>query len=136
MVTREEMKAEALSRMRQLKIDATATLHFEKYDNLFMSRRGILRRLSDEESVLIEEWERQTGCLVYHIIYSETDIGDMMNILYVSKYEDDWPTERQLSRNGEAFGLYAYVRNMDDDMLSDYGLIWLVNNDGLLFRVG
>lgn len=136
MVTREEMKAEALSRMKKIGMDNTAVVQFEKNDRVFISIRGVLRAMFDTEIEMIQKWEQETGCLVYHAIYADSGAGAMLSLLFVSKYEEDWPTERQISRDGEVMGMYGYAMNLDQDMFSDYGLLWLANDNGVFFRVG
>lgn len=136
MVTREKMKAEAISRMKKIGIDDTAIALFEKNDRVFISIRGILRATFDTEIEIIKKWEQEYGCLAYHAIYADSGMGAILNILYVSGYKEDWPTERRISKSGEAFGIQGYAQNLEQDMFSDFGVIWLANDHGRLFRVG
>ena len=96
-----------------------------------------MSRLLPEEESVVEKLEKDTGCMVYHALLSKLDIGNTMELLYVSKYEEDWPMERRIVRQGDSvLGIYSYVRNLDEPMFSDFGPIWVLNCDGVLVRVG
>lgn len=58
--------------------------------------------------------------VIYHVIYCNTNFGEMANILFVSPYEEDWKYETEGTKDGIA---YAYAYNMTDTMLSDMGSI-------------
>ena len=100
-VTRNEMKNEALARMRILKIHEIAVNDLEKNDmaNVSFLGCGILYWPTDKQIELIKKFEDQYNCLVYHGISSTTEIGELLTLLYISQYESDWPTDREDLKN-------------------------------------
>ena len=73
--TREEMKKEAIKRMRALRIIGDAVKQFQIDDTVMVSERGILYTLNDEQTEAVKEWEEQCKGLVYMVIYSRTEFG-------------------------------------------------------------
>ncbi|MCM1057439.1 MAG: hypothetical protein NC517_07530 [Firmicutes bacterium] len=84
------------------------------------NRVGVLYALSEAEKRLVEEFERQSGYLVYHVIRNEMTCLTMMmpepfdvqySFLYVSDREAEWEREREDISGIETYILYpeAYV---------------------------
>ena len=98
-MTREEMKKEAIERMKQLEILPTAIKEFDNEDKLNFSLDGILFWLDDEKKQLVKEFEEQTGGLVYHVIWGtylfDGEKVTMTSLLYVSEHEEEWELERE-----------------------------------------
>lgn len=63
-------------------------------------------------------FERESGALVYHAALSHTAMGRMLALLYVSRDEEEWGMDRADLAEGHAC---AYVCNLDDPQLSEYG---------------
>lgn len=80
---------------------------------------------------LVKKFEMQTGNLVYHAQLTRTDIGDMLSLFFVSKYEKEWKFEREDLENKRT---YAYVFNLSDLELSEYGLIGFESKMGGVVR--
>lgn len=57
-----------------------------------------------EESIRLkkikEQYESNTGCLVYHRIDTKTDTGEILSLFFVSSDEKQWEAERADLRNG------------------------------------
>lgn len=68
----------------------------------------------------IAEFERVHDALVYYVIRSYTELGEMETYLYVSKYENEWVNDRDdLSENRSL----AYVANLNHPDCSEFGSI-------------
>ena len=76
---------------------------------------------------------------MYHVIESPTSFGRILNILFVSKYREDWDYELQMENmkgtNLKVYYPMVYARNITDDMLSDLGTIGVLNINGNLVRI-
>ena len=62
--------------------------------------------------------------IVYHVVHSETYMGDILSILFVSDEPDEWEMERL--ENGY---IYAYCVNLSYPELSEYGDIFIEGYD-------
>jgi hypothetical protein len=138
-VTRNEMKNEALARMRILKIHEIAVNDLEKNDmaNVSFLGCGILYWPTDKQIELIKKFEDQYNCLVYHDISSTTEIGELLTLLYISQYESDWPTDREDLKNYDpryGYSIMAYVYNLSNDIFSEFGSVCVKPKNGGLVR--
>ena len=90
-VTREQMKEEAIARMELLHIHPNCIDYFKQADLVSYSRYGILCWwLTDEQKNRLQEFEKQSGNLVYHVIKNQyVELGRMLTFLYVSPYLDE-----------------------------------------------
>ena len=121
-VTREEMKKEGIFRMKMLNLLSGVVDTFEKDDKLFKTegQRGILYDLDDAEIKMVKEVEEENEGLVYHVIKTFTEFGTLLNMLWVSKYKDEWEMDRTDIDDGLTF---AYVKNLDAEYCSEFGSI-------------
>ena len=138
-VTLNEMKNEALARMRILKIHENAINDLEKNDmvNVSFFGCGILYWPTDKQIELIKKFEDQYNCLVYHAISSTTEIGELLTLLYISQYESDWPTDREDLKNYDpryGYSIMAYVYNLSNDIFSEFGSVCVKSKNGGLVR--
>lgn len=138
-VTRNEMKNEALARMRILKIHENAINDLEKNDmvNVSFFGCGILYWPTDKQIELIKKFEDQYNGLVYHAISSTTEIGELLTLLYISQYESDWPTDREDLKNYDpryGYSIMAYVYNLSNDIFSEFGSVCVKPKNGGLVR--
>lgn len=123
---------EAVRRMKLLKLHKNTIEDLVENNIINKSeQQGILYWLSEEEEKIIREWEKETGNLAYHVIYSNTEFGRLLNVLYVSKYEDEWVLDREDIEEGNVL---AYVKNLDNDYCTEYGSIGIKPNIGGLIR--
>ena len=101
---REKQKNEAIKRMKILKLYENIIKEFEEENKLNLSESiGVLYWLKEEEKELVEEFENENGGLVYHLIRSLTDFGELYSIFYVSKYEEEWDMDLEDLKNNVAF---------------------------------
>lgn len=94
--THEEMKNEAIKRMKYLDVLPDVYNLFKKDNKLYYSERvnktfnAVLYFATEEMTELIKNFENKTGHLVYHIQLLHTEFGDMISLIYVSKYKSEW----------------------------------------------
>lgn len=69
---------------------------------------------------MVKEIEDEYNIVVYHVIESNTDFGRLLTMLYVSDSSDEWELDDELF---DSNCQYAYVKNLDDDMCSEFGAI-------------
>ena len=116
-----KQRTEALKRMELLKLHENVIDDFKEISLLNQSELGgILYWVEGEMEKKIREWEEKTGNLVYHVIHDYTEFGELLSLLYVSTYEEEWETDREDIQDGYAL---AYVMNLTDDWCSEYGSI-------------
>lgn len=129
----EKMKQEALERMKILGLHQNVLDEFEKEGKLNLSDPGAaLFWLNDKQQELVDSWESETGNLVYHVIQSHTEFGELLSFLYVSKHIEEWELDRC---DLEACCPFCYVMNLDDDMCSEYGCIGIMPFIGGVLRI-
>ena len=128
------MKKEAIRRMKMLGLNDKIIEKFEK-DNIITCSY----QQTDFEPYVKEFQDSHPSDLVYHVIESPTSFGRILNILFVSKYREDWHFELQMENmKGTNLTVYypmVYARNITDDMLSDLGTIGVLNINGNLVRI-
>lgn len=129
--TREQMKEEAIKRMKMLGIYPPTIKEFEQEDKLNVSRGGFLYWLDDEYKAKVAEFEEKYGVLVFAVIENNMEFGKLLSILYVSTYQDEWERDRLGLKSGEVF---AYVFNLDAEECSEFGYIVVRNRFGGLVR--
>ena len=116
-----KQRTEALKRMELLNLHENVIDDFKEIALLNQSEHGgILYWVEGEMEKKIREWEEKTGNLVYHVIHDYTEFGELLSLLYVSQYEEEWEMERDDLVNGYPL---AYVMNLTDDWCSEYGSI-------------
>lgn len=128
----EKKKEEAIARMKQLKLHTNVITEFEKENILNLSENGgFLYWLTDEQKSFVKEFEENHNALVYHVIHDYTEFGELLTFLYISDYEEDWNIDREDLTGGYAC---AYVKNLDDEMCSEFGGIYFKTQFGGLVR--
>lgn len=131
-ITMEQKKIEALERMRTLKLYPNIIKEFEKENIVNMSENGgFLYWLNDEQKEIVSEFEQEHDALVYHVIHDFTGFGELLTFFYVSDYEEEWEYDREDLKDGYAC---AYVKNLTDDMCSEFGSICFRPQFGGLVR--
>lgn len=92
-------------------------------EKLYISDRYMIREVQKKETELIKainEFEKEYNAYVYHIVYSNTNIGQLYTMLYVSSHEEEWVSDRADIKEKQ---LYAYVWNRTDNCCSEIGLV-------------
>lgn len=130
--TKEQMKEEAIARMKLLHLP-NAIQDFKDNGIVNCSQFGVLFWLTDEQQKRVEEFEKESGNLVYHVIENHyVELGRMLTFLYVSPNMDEWEQDREELAAGEPL---AYVANLSDEICSEYGHVGVELRYGGLMRV-
>lgn len=132
MTSLEKMKAEAIQRMRILKLHPITIEDFEKHGEVGYSFHTFgFYYLSEQEKDQIRQFEKEYGYLVYYVIDSYTAVGRLLSYLYVSSNEEEWEQDRQ---DLEECRPIVYVKNADDERLSEFGSIGVEPRNGGVIR--
>lgn len=131
---------EAILRMKKLNLFDTIISGFEKDQSLLQYSEptplgGILYSVKNnpEWEKMVKEFEEKNNALVYHVIHSYTELGELLDLLYVSDNEEEWEYDLEDLENWCAL---SYCINLTDDMCSEYGTIAIKPAAGGLIRVG
>lgn len=135
-IPREIKKEEAIKRMQALGLFKPCIKSFTKYDEVQLSEpTGGLYEFSDdaELNAKVKEFEEENNALVYHVIHTYTQFGELYNFLFVGDYKEDWEIDDVGIKNGYVL---AYVWNKSDDWMSEMGDIMVQGRFGGIVRVG
>lgn len=121
-ISREEKKIEALARMKLWGIYPPIVKQFEEDNQISESAPplGACYWLDEEQMARVREFEERNNALVYHVIHSFTNIGEMESFLYVSDYPEEWEQDRADIKDGQQL---VYVCNKDMPDCSEFGSI-------------
>lgn len=118
----EKQRVEVVKRMKLWGVSEQAISQF-KDDGLVSTADTSLGDCSWlEEGVMgrVRCFEEDENAVVYHVIFSKTEIGYLESYLFVSKYEKEWEDDfKDIEKNQ---GL-AYVRNINYPDCSEFGYI-------------
>ena len=134
-ITRANKKEEAIKRMNILGLYKPCIKVFEKYDEVQLTEpTGGLYEFSDDEELKakVKEFEEEYDALVYHVIHTYTQFGELYNFIYVSDYKEEWEFDRADVKAGYAV---AYVWNKSNEWCSEMGSIAIRELFGGLVRV-
>lgn len=134
-VTRENKKTEAINRMKTLKLFAPCIKAFKDRDEVQLSEMtgGLYEFSGDAElTAKVKEFEEKNNALVYHVIHTFTQFGELYNFLYVSDYQEEWEMDNEDIKDNYVM---CYVWNKDDDFCSEFGTIAVNQRFGGLVRV-
>ncbi len=129
---RARQEAEAVERMKLLELYPTVISEFQNEKVINKSELiGILYWLDEDEKEFVKDFESEYNAVVYHIVKTNTTIGCMLSVFYVSDTESEWKTDRADLKNGEQL---CYVQNIDNPDYSEFGYICFQKNCGGLMR--
>lgn len=92
---------------------------------------GALYWLNDEEVQLIKKIEEKWNILVYHVLHEHFEFGECYDLFYVSRYEDEWPDDREDLENKSPL---VYVYNKSEPDFSEFGYIGIQQAGGGIIR--
>ena len=133
-VSMENKKTEAIKRMKALDLYKPYINLFEKDNKIFLSEMtgGVYEFDDDEElNAKVKAFEAEHDALVYHVIRTMTQFGELYNFLYVSDYEEEWEMDNADIADGYAL---AYVWNKTDEWCSEFGSIGVRGKFGGIVR--
>jgi len=131
----ERQKAEAISRMRKLKLHKNAIKEFDKEGKInFSEWIGALYWADEKLTKILDEFKKSyPDLLPYHAIHNNTEFGELYSILYVSGDEEEWRLDNDDISDGYAM---SYVYNCTEPTFSEFGSIAIKPSFGGLIRVG
>lgn len=91
-----------------------------------------IRKATKEELNLIRPWQNEYQTLPYHLIWTDTTIGNMLSILYVSDQPEEWDMDMD---DCKYMTPCAYVMNLSDPICSEFGSIGVQLMSGGLIRI-
>ena len=133
-VSIEAKKAEAIKRMKALDLHKPYIALFEKDNQIFLSEMtGGVYEFNDHQELVekIKAFEEENHALVYHVIRTMTQFGELYNFLYVSQHEEEWEMDNADIKDGYAL---AYVWNKTDEWCSEFGSIGVKGKFGGIVR--
>jgi hypothetical protein len=134
-ISRELKKEEALKRMVELDLFEPCIRAFKNRDEVQLSEMtGGLYEFSGETELVeqVREFEERYNALVYHVIHTFTEFGELYNFLYVSDHEEEWEMEWEDLQDNYVF---SYVWNKTDEWCSEFGTIAVRQKFGGLVRI-
>lgn len=81
-VTREQKVAEAVKRMKVLGLSVPVIFAFEKVGKIYCSDEVLFKELDDNYKKLVHEFETKHQAVVYHLIHTESEFGELLSILF------------------------------------------------------
>lgn len=128
---RNKQVEEAVKRMKMLHILPRAIQEFKSGVINRSEEIGLLYWLDDSEKEMIEKFEEKWEGVVYHVIMTETTMGRMYSLLYVSKHTEEWEMDRADIQKERVF---VYVVNNDMPDFSEFGIIGIRPSFGGVIR--
>lgn len=130
----ENKKAEAIQRMQMLKMMPEAIKAFSDQGTVMVSERplGVLYELDDSVKKIVSDFEKKYRSLVYAVIHTFTEFGELYDLLYVCDVEEEWELDRE---DLKEFYAISGCYNMTDNFL-EIGSIQVEPVFGGLIRVG
>lgn len=129
--TVEEQKKECLTRLKLSGLCNEVITDFQKGQLYKTERLGILYYLNEREMAVVKDFEKRHNAVVYHILHTNTEFGELLAILFVGQYKEEWEMDKEDLKQGIAF---SYVYNMDCPEYSEFGSIGFVARFGGLIR--
>ncbi len=129
--TKEEQRKECLTRMKLSGLCREVIEDFQKGQLYKTERLGILYYLNNNEMAVVKDFEEKNNAVVYHILHSNTEFGELLAILYVSQYKEEWEMDRADLQEGIAL---SFVYNVDCPDYSEFGSIGFARRFGGLIR--
>lgn len=114
-----EAKKQAIKCLKALNLHPNVIREFKK-GKLNYSLMGGLYWVDDELKEMIKEIETEKEILVYHCIRSATNFGELIDCLYVSKYEEEWANDLEDIKSKQAC---SFCINLNDPLCSEFGVI-------------
>lgn len=130
------LKEEAVKRMKYLGLSEGCINAFKQGKVWLSEYFGTLYETDENLQKMIDDFQKESGCLVYHVVRSICTLGvdiemKMDSFLYVSPYTEEWDMEHDDMKSGM---LFAYVYNHTIPEYSESGSICVEPQIGGLVR--
>ena len=129
--TKEEQMKDCLNRLKLTGLCQEVIADFKKGELYKTERLGILYYLNKRELEVVRNFEKEHNAVVYHTLHTNTEFGELLAILYVGQYKEEWQTDREDLKQGIAF---SYVHNLTCPEFSEFGSIGFTPKYGGLIR--
>ena len=126
-------KEQAVLRMKTLKLDKSCIKAFNHGEVWLSEQTGGLYEFSDNKFLvdLVKKFEKKYNAVVYHVIHTYTNFGELYNLLYVSNDKEEWEQDMEDIADGYVF---VWCENVDEPMFSEFGTIGVASRFGGLVR--
>lgn len=130
------LKEEAVKRMKYLGLSEGCINAFKQGKVWLSEYFGTLYEADENLQKMIDDFQKESGCLVYHVVRSICTLGvdiemKMDSFLYVSPHTEEWDMEHDDMKSGIVF---AYVYNYTIPEFSESGSICVEPQIGGLVR--
>lgn len=129
--SREEMKQEAIQRLKMLKVHENVIKDLENENTINRSDGplGLLFWLNEKEKQFVREFENKYNVFVYHVIKTNTiDFGFIYDLLYITDEKEFWQEDKKQLKVGLAL---SYTKSQ----FSESGDIAIEKVNGGLVRL-
>lgn len=132
-ISREKKKEEAIQRMKELGIINGAIKQFKDDDIVMVSEPPIggLYWLDDEQKKIVDDFEKENDALVFMVVKAFTNFGNMLSLLFISDYEEEWEMDRDGIKDNIVM---SYTINETTPEFSEFGSIGVKRVGGGLIR--
>lgn len=127
--SREEMKAEALKRMKKIKLDDLIIKAFERNNKILCSDGEKIVQVPENILKKIEEFEGNYGNLVFHVIHQKVFDCENYDLCFVSIYPDDWDFENSILEENQ---MIVRGENLSIPDFSESGIVFFEVKNGIL----
>lgn len=125
---------QAVKRMEMLELDSHVITDFKETGIVMCScpQGCIVNIVPESYSEFVNEFEKETGYLVYHIVYTVTMFSETISYLYVSDLLEDWGMDLFDIMHGR---IHTYIEDLNFPEASQFATVKLCNDQGCLQRV-
>ena len=119
----QELEKEAIKRLKLMKVHNNVIKDLKEDNRINRSEgnMGLLYWISEEEQELINNFEKEKGVFVYHIIKTYTrDMETIYDLLYITNYKENWDIEREDIKNGYVLAYTISPYPETGNILVDY----------------
>lgn len=132
-VNKETKIAEAVTRLKMMEVPVSVIEDFlHGYVMVAEPPTGEMRNITEKEKEEIATFEDKHNAIVYMIVRSYTNFGQLDSWLFISDYPEEWAMEDAAIKDGIVF---SWTINRDIPEFSDMGSIAYKKVDGGVVRV-
>ncbi|WP_088840956.1 hypothetical protein [Listeria sp. ILCC797] len=135
MTTLQDMKKEALRRMEKIGLHTPLCANDAGEDMLFYSDGYSIQPIEKNEEIKrkVQAFQEENpDKQIYFILLTESNLGTLLNYLFVTDNEEEWTYDESDLNEGYAF---CYVENLTFPDCSEYGTIGIQKIDSGIKRI-